>query len=438
MIFLIPDVNFHFKSRLRYKSLLREGGWVIIGQIFSVVGTLILVRVLTSYLEPNEYGRLALGLTISGVATNVIMAGFNPGVIRFYNVAENKNQLSSYFHASRNLMYKGMCALVIFSLFILIILYLIGLEKWLFLTAIIAPFSIFYGLSTLFNGIQNAARQRATVAFHNGLDSWLKIALAISFIRMIDNTATSVVMGYACSALLILSSQVYFIKRLIPIEPVDKKNSIQWANDMVRYSKPFLIWGVFGWFQQSSARWALEWYSTTDDVGYFSLLSQIGYSPILILTTILFTYVSPIVFSKFGDGSSANEKSNIKSIVNRLTVMTLLITMLASIISGVCHKFIFSILTSVKYFQISVYLPLFIFAGGIFAAAQIYASKLMAYLEPNKLMIASIVSSIIGILSSFIAVYYFHFTGAIVSLVLHSISYFALVLLTTNLSKHNR
>ena len=49
----------------RIKRLAKEGGWILAGQIATVLGSLMLVRVLTEHLDPVQYGQLALGLTVA-------------------------------------------------------------------------------------------------------------------------------------------------------------------------------------------------------------------------------------------------------------------------------------------------------------------------------------------------------------------------------------
>jgi len=49
-------------SRLR--RLIKEASWIIIGQIVAITGALALVRVLTEYLDPSQYGELALGRNV--------------------------------------------------------------------------------------------------------------------------------------------------------------------------------------------------------------------------------------------------------------------------------------------------------------------------------------------------------------------------------------
>ena len=56
----------------KYKHLFKESSWILIGQIATIIGSLVLVRVLTEYLDPVDYGILALGMTIAGLMNQVV------------------------------------------------------------------------------------------------------------------------------------------------------------------------------------------------------------------------------------------------------------------------------------------------------------------------------------------------------------------------------
>ena len=56
----------------RAKRLIREGGWVLLGQVLVVTGSLVGVRLMTELLTPAAYGELALGMTgASGAARHL-------------------------------------------------------------------------------------------------------------------------------------------------------------------------------------------------------------------------------------------------------------------------------------------------------------------------------------------------------------------------------
>jgi len=75
---------------LRFRRLALEGFWILGGQVAAVIGALVLVRVLTEYLEPEQYGQLTLGLTIAALVNQVVMGGLTAGISRFYSIAAEK------------------------------------------------------------------------------------------------------------------------------------------------------------------------------------------------------------------------------------------------------------------------------------------------------------------------------------------------------------
>ncbi|MEK7323064.1 MAG: oligosaccharide flippase family protein, partial [Pseudomonadota bacterium] len=163
----------------RLRRLAKEGGWIVIGQIATVLGALVLVRVLTEYLEPTQYGQLALGLTIAGLVNQVVMGGVTAGIGRFYSIAAEKNDLPGYLHASCRLMGYATVVTAAIAVVIMAGLLWLGYSQWMGLAAVALVLSILSGYNASLSGIQNAARQRAIVAFHSGLDAWLKILLAV-------------------------------------------------------------------------------------------------------------------------------------------------------------------------------------------------------------------------------------------------------------------
>ena len=95
----------HQQSRIHRLS--KEGGWIVFGSVVSVFGSLVLVRVLTEYLPPEEYGRLTLALTLGVLVCQVAFAGSMPGIMRYYTLAAEKGELGSYIVASSQMFLYG-------------------------------------------------------------------------------------------------------------------------------------------------------------------------------------------------------------------------------------------------------------------------------------------------------------------------------------------
>lgn len=408
----------------RYIRLAKEGSWIVAGQIATVLGALVLVRVLTEHLDPTQYGQLALGLTVTGLVNQVVMGGIGNGIGRFYSIAAEKQDLHGYLRASRRLIGYATVAVLTIGLVLMVGLLWLGYSQWIGLAAAALVFSVLSGYSSTLSGIQNAARQRAIVAFHGGLDAWLKILLAVGVVLWLGASSTAVVIGYACSSLLITFSQLIFLRRTIPQQHTQTPDRQQWIHQMWAYSLPFATWGIFGWAQQSSARWALEMFTTTANVGFYSVLSQLGYAPIQTVTAFMLTFLTPILFARAGDASCSVRNENVSKLTNKLAMLGLALTGCAFIVAMLFHSYIFQLFVSHRYFSVSHYLPWLVLSGGIFSVAQIYASRMMAFMMPNKMIAASIGSSVIGITSAYVGVYYFSLQGAIASLLVHAIAYF--------------
>src|SRR5690348_13843427 len=73
--------------RQRAVRLLKEGGWVLFGQVIAVVGAVVLVRVMTQYLRPEQYGNLSLAITLGTLVGQVVIAGLAAGIVRYFPIA---------------------------------------------------------------------------------------------------------------------------------------------------------------------------------------------------------------------------------------------------------------------------------------------------------------------------------------------------------------
>lgn len=408
----------------RLRRLAKEGGWIVIGQIATVLGALVLVRVLTEYLEPTQYGQLALGLTIAGLVNQVVMGGVTAGIGRFYSIAAEKNDLPGYLHASCRLMGYATVATVAIAVVIMASLLWLGYSQWMGLAAAALVLSVLSGYNASVSGIQNAARQRAIVAFHSGLDAWLKIILAVGVMLWLGSSSTAVVMGYALSSLLITGSQFFFLRRLLPPQSKPPPADARWGRQIWAYSWPFSVFGVFTWMQQISDRWALQAFASTQDVGLYAVVFQLGYVPVGLITGMAMSFLGPILYQRSGNATDSVRNTSVHRIAWRFTIVGLLVTALASMTAFFLHEWIFHLLVAAKYHAVSYLLPWMVLAGGVFAAGQMLALKLMSEMKSVTMTIAKIVTAILGVGLNIYGASQFGLQGVVGALVAFSGIYF--------------
>ncbi len=407
------------------KRLVKEGIWIIIGQITAVAGALVLVRVLTEYLEPAQYGQLALGLTVAGLVNQVVMGGIIAGIGRYYSIAAETQDLGGYLHATRHLLACATVAVVVIGLILMPSLYWLGYSKWMGMATAALVFSVVSGYNNSLSGIQNAARQRAIVAFHGGLDAWLKILLAVGAVLWLGSSSTAVIIGYASSSLLITLSQLIFLHRTIPPQQyMTIQNSRQWVQQIWVFSLPFNYWGAFTWLQQVSDRWALQIFATTSDVGQYAVLFQLGFYPISLITGMAMSFLGPIMYQRSGDATDQDRNTNVHRIGWSVTQITLAITLLGFMFTFALHKWLFGMLVAPVYRGSTVLLPWVVLAGGIFAAGQMLALKLMSDMKSSLMKRAKIITALIGILLNVVGASLYGLYGVVWAMVIFSGIYF--------------
>ena len=420
---------------LRYHRLAKEGSWIVLGQIASILGAVVLVRVLTDRLPPSQYGELALGMTVAGLVNQVVMGGLGQGIGRFYSVSVEKHDLSGYLSASRRLMIYASFAVVLMGVLVIFCLLLLGASRWVGLAGAAVLFALLSSYNSTLNGVQNAARQRAVVAFHGGLNAWLKILLVVGLLAWLGTSSTVVMVGYALSSLVVTASQFLFLRKTIATGAAASGRDVNWQKEIWTYSWPFATWGLFSWAQIASDRWALQAFTGTQEVGLYAVLYQLGYYPISLCTGMVMQFLAPIFYQRSGDATDPQRNAGVHKAVRRITGITLAVTAFACLLGFFFHDLIFRILVSRRYDQISHLLPWMLLAGGLFAAGQTISLKLMSDMKTRIMAPVKIITALCGVAFHFVGAYCYGVAGVVVGGISFAVLYFSCMMILSGRSR---
>jgi len=105
---------------------IKELSSISIGYLFTALGGLLGVRILTAYLTPSQYGELSLGITMGGFIYSVFFGPLTNGITRFFPVAKDKKELSFYLFNVLNIIIKGFSFIGLISLSIIIFIVFSG------------------------------------------------------------------------------------------------------------------------------------------------------------------------------------------------------------------------------------------------------------------------------------------------------------------------
>jgi O-antigen/teichoic acid export membrane protein len=434
MFFFIPN---------RFKHLVKESVWVVLGQFVTLVGSLVLVRVLTNYLNPSEYGQLALSLTALGLISQVVMNSVSASIGRFLPEAIKRQELPQYKTAAKKLLLLCASVSLLTGLTLSLILWFNKHNDWAWLCLlgfVLATVSL-YNFTA--NTVQNAARNRSIVALHSSLESWLKIAFGIAFVLFLGSTASSALLGYVVAICLILVSQIYFLQFIgasSPNQPLTtpsnspsnftqtsqtSQNHTPWLQDIWQFAWPFATWGIFIWAQQVSDLWALKIFTNASEVGLYTVVFQLGYAPIILLNTVVQVFLGPILNQKIEQKDKIKNALSVHRTTWLATFVSLGMTVVAFTVAYMTHDWLFSILVADEFRSVSVALPYMVLAGGFFSAGHILSLKQISAFNAKSMLFVKIVTALFGLTLNIVGAWAFGTPGVVGSMVIISISYFA-------------
>jgi O-antigen/teichoic acid export membrane protein len=416
----------------RFRRLFKEGLWIVLGQVMVVLGSLLGVRVLTELLTPAAYGELALGMTLATLINQTLLGPLSGGLTRFYSPAVEQGDFPGYWSAACKMNFYATGVIVLISALAVLALSVSGLNGWLGITTAAFVFAILSGNNASLSGIQSAARQLAVVAMHQGADPLLRLVIAACLITWLGASSSVAMYGYVIASALLLGSQYYFFRKIVVKRANTSSKERNWQDEIWNFSWPIGIFGIFTWMQLVSDRWALQYFSSTGEVGKYAALYQLGYYPVALITGMAMQFLVPILYQRSGDANDSKRNANVNKLSWQLTWVTLGLTSGVFLGAFLLHVQIFRILVAKEYGSVSYLLPWMILGGGVFASGQALASNLQAQMKTREMIVAKITTAIVGMTLNFAGAYWYGIAGIVSAGVLFSMMYFAWMAVLVN------
>lgn len=295
-----------------------EFSWVALGQLFTFVGGVASVKLLTMYLAPAGYGKFVIGFT---VATIMVLLAYGPMtqvVARFFqNAVERKDAdtilawiRGGYLIAtvvSAPLIVAAAGALSFFS----------GTE-WFGLLTLSMLLGWLTGGAALIGAMLNASRRRSWLAIQQGLDAFFKPLFALVLIVVVASHWASALIGYilATAVSLIVIWMAFPNKtgrRFFAARRSNSQESERLWGDMNHYIGPFVVFGVVALAGLHGDKFFLQHQIGSAAVGVYAAMYQIANAPVALSLAVLNQFSLPFLF-KNGHGNPATK---VASSVNR-------------------------------------------------------------------------------------------------------------------------
>jgi O-antigen/teichoic acid export membrane protein len=414
----------------RIARLAKEGGWVFFGQLSSMLGLIISIKILTNYLSPAIYGDVAIGLTIATFINQVLFGPISAGVLRMYSEAHHRQAIGEYYGGALYIANQAAKFLFCLTIFSVLVLYFFASYSDVLTFFLSIGLSIAAGYGAVFSAIQTGGRRRAVVSIHQGLEPMLRMVLIILLIQLLDGGSQVVLLAYFSSNVVLSLSQYYFLgKNESQVIKPSLKEKI-WAKKIWKFSLPMSIFGVFTAIQLLSDKWSLQLFDSPFEVGLYAVVFQLGYFPIQALSGLVTQFLTPILYHRYGNAkvdSAAKEAEKINIFFSNTILMT---TVICFFVTTFFHDELFSLLTSSFYYSGSRYLPWMVLSSGFFAAGQTLSLNLMASMNTKRLMYAKISTAVVAVILNIVGAYYLGLNGVVFASLVFSILFYLSIALS--------
>ncbi len=343
---------------------------------------------MTEVLPQSEYGRLALSLSIAAFFQTCISGPLVATSLRFFSISTLKKEQNSFFSTIKTILIFLIASYSATALAVVSISFIFDLDK---IYALSIFFALVTGIDSVYSGIQTAKRSRVIASFHQGLGVFFRFSIGFLVVNLYGGGAYGALIGYILAGCGILISQMYFLKEILYSN--SKQSKIN--QEMLLYGSKFAIFGFFSWLQSSADRWSINYFLSIEDVGSYSVVYQLGYYPMILLSSTLMQFIYPIIMQE-----SSSKETKLQSLVkiDKYAFNFFLICLVAVILGELFHPFLFKILTASTFRESSKFLSVILFASGLFSVAQILSLRLELMMNVTLLAKIKIINSIIGAL----------------------------------------
>ena len=407
------------------RKLIIEGFWVVITNIIAFLASFFIISITASKLSIAEYGSLALIFTIQAFFNIILFGALNNGVQRFSPISIKLLKFKIFFSSTLKLGFA--ITVIVLSFFALLSFFFFLYDKpnWIYPIGLTVLISIFIGFSEFIISFIISVRNRKLVLITKIIDSITKIILLITLnIKVYQDVLIVYLLSsmFYFAVLLIIYRKEITLKNFYSLSFYEK----YWIKKIIKYSIPFLIWGVFGWFQQSSIKWSLEFFLDRDTVGKFNALVQISYTPVLLIFGTISAFLTPIYFQKIDPQKRDNYSKFLFQKIISFSFLSIILIFLCSLILSYTGEDLISLVFPKEYLDIKKYLPITFISAGLFSIGSFITTIPFSLDKSEAVLSSSIIGSLIGIISAIIMVYYFEFMGGVITLFIHGFSHLIL------------
>lgn len=372
-----------------------------LGSVSAALFSLITTPIVTRLIIPEEYGQYSLFLLLSNIFIMIALFGLDQAITRYYYEV-NIETLYMQVYKILNISF------VISSLTILCVIYIFDFTFFKNVYLIIA--FIIFMISTVNFRIQNLKLRMEQQAFFYScmifISKLLEFICTLTALYLFNNNAKTLISAIVISMLISNLFNYYINKRIIKIKGYDDNKITK--KELLMYSYPLMISGVFTMIFQVSDKILLNYFTTGRDFGIYTASFKLA-ALLTIIQQAFSLFWTPFIMKHYSSGT------NVKHILNAMFELLSLI-LFSMFIFLVLIKDVLILFLGSEYRSGAIFLPFFYFLPIMYVLSEITIVGVYFNSKTKKIILITISTLFVSLLSSSILSYYFQSIGASISL----------------------
>lgn len=403
----------------------KEFYWTLLFQLTTLVGGILLMKLLAVSLSKTEYGFYALITSFVSLILMLPFTALSQGVSRYVSIYQNKSIYKIFISSSFTLfLFLIGIYIVLGILFGSFFLQDIDWEDKFFIIVILIVSEI---IKSLFRTINNANRERKNIAFSVFSEFFFKISIIYIVHTMYSVSIIDVLLALIVSNIVSVIIMFMKIRKDLSFSSVRNKYFKVHVLRLWLFSYPLLIWAIFGWLRDMSNRWYLDYFLDKEQVALFAMMGSLALVVPVALQGIIGSFFIPIIYQK-----ENSQKGFARKFLIILLPSLVILLFISFVIVYFFKDLIVVLLTDEKYLSISWMLPWMFLTYSFYVISMISTYELFAHNQTRKLIVSSVIPGIIAFIGGYFLIKKYGIEGALVNYILTYGSYALLTLYIVN------
>jgi O-antigen/teichoic acid export membrane protein len=297
---------------MRYRRVLGEGAWVIIGQVATVLGTVGGTRLLTGQITPAMWGVVSLLIGVAAFVKNITVMPLANAGTRFYSDLELVGGVGLLRRVLERDLWWSWVAVAL-GLVVGLASAVFGYTSVWSVVLIVLLFVI-DALRTMEITYLGAARRQRSLSLWNAGEACFRPAVAIAAVAAMGPSPGAVLAGYAVASGGLLAIYAYRTREAMAAAKATRAAAAAdragpWTHETLRaavwrYALPVIPAAIVAWVNGISDRYILAWLRGPDEVGVYVGAYGLVSIPFLMAQGVLTQTLRPVYLQALAAGNA--------------------------------------------------------------------------------------------------------------------------------------